>query len=749
MNRFTVKKRSWQESFEALKRYKERHGNTLVPVHNCKEDPALGGWVNHQRSKKDKLSDEQRQLLDSIGFAWSCRNRNKTWNPMIDALKQFKKIHGHCDVPEQYQADQKLADFVKEQRAKYNRGQLSTARMKQLEEIGLALKEEEEEEDDAMEEDEDENSEDGEQDEEEGEEKRNGEMILYDSAFKQQYQKLVDYHIKYGHCRVPKFSRRGDTLGLWVASLKRKYDENPENAMEPRCFELLEELDFFNAPAPAPAPFKKRLSSGLSRRLPISKPTVKPSAANDNEVDAEVDAEVDEDDDEEEEDTGMVVKAVKLEDVQNVQVDVASDDDSDVSSDGDNEEDGNDSDDEDDKSDAGSATSSSSGSDNDTDNENDETMKSSGAKRRHSEISQTSSQRNRANYRDERFMKQFQDLLAFKKQFGHCRVPQSKKWKTLGGWVNNLRVVYNRDPENGVRPDRKEMLDTVGFIWNAGADRPGNDARWEEQYKHLLEFKTKFGHCRVPQTGPHRKLGRWVATQRALYVKDPENGIRPDRLKRLNDIEFTWDAKGYKGRHFYSIASGPGQKPTSTEEKKPPKAMAAEAIKAESDATESDDDDGVVAAQVDEDAPRVKVENGGEAWVGPVDAVAIPSSAVDTIGEAAVQVKVEADAAVVAGAAVQVKVEDNAPVAAEPVMPVKAEEAAPVVAETAVQVKVEDDAPVAAQICQEAKPSAAQLPQASDGLAVKIELAPESMQAPASEPGTVESKPLVHQVSVD
>ena len=36
-------KRTWQESFEALKKYKAKHGDCLVPIHNYRDDPALGG----------------------------------------------------------------------------------------------------------------------------------------------------------------------------------------------------------------------------------------------------------------------------------------------------------------------------------------------------------------------------------------------------------------------------------------------------------------------------------------------------------------------------------------------------------------------------------------------------------------------------------------------------------------------------------------------------------------------------------
>lgn len=278
--------------------------------------------------------------------------------------------------------------------------------------------------------------------------------------------------------------------------------------------------------------------------------------------------------------------------------------------------------------------------------------------------------------------------------------------------------MFNRDPVNGVRPDRRKMLDDVGFIWNAGADRPGNDARWEEQYKHLEEFRAKFGHCRVPQTGPHRKLGRWVATQRALFVKDPANGIRADRLKRLNDAEFTWDAKGFKGRHFYSIAAvcdaAGATKVQQTSTK-------TEAVKGESDATESDDDE-AVAAQVDENQPQVKVEDA-------LDAVAtIPSEG--NSGSATVA------AAPVAAVEAIVKLEDHIHVKREPAL-------VPPQPSTTTVMKAEPTLGPGPPITV-----------ASNTPVIKIEPlatlpAPAYPQPPITNAAAMESKPLVKQVSVD
>ena len=61
-----------------------------------------------------------------------------------------------------------------------------------------------------------------------------------------------------------------------MSSLKRKYAENPETGMEPRCLELLEELDFFAAPSPPPR------TAVPIRRLPMVKPSVIRTQENDD-----------------------------------------------------------------------------------------------------------------------------------------------------------------------------------------------------------------------------------------------------------------------------------------------------------------------------------------------------------------------------------------------------------------------------------------------------------------------------------
>jgi ribosomal protein L24E len=62
---------------------------------------------------------------------------------------------------------------------------------------------------------------------------------------------------------------------------------------------------------------------------------------------------------------------------------------------------------------------------------------------------------------------------------------------------------------------------------------------WLVQYKELVKYKHKFGHCNVPisyKTNP--KLGGWVKTQRHYFKK---NILSEDRIAKLNNIWFAWE----------------------------------------------------------------------------------------------------------------------------------------------------------------------------------------------------------------
>lgn len=63
-----------------------------------------------------------------------------------------------------------------------------------------------------------------------------------------------------------------------------------------------------------------------------------------------------------------------------------------------------------------------------------------------------------------------------------------------------------------------------------------NDKLWLTRYQQLIEYKARFGDCKVPAGwAENRSLGKWVVRQR-----DNEEEMPEERKKMLNDIGFIW-----------------------------------------------------------------------------------------------------------------------------------------------------------------------------------------------------------------
>src|SRR5205823_3571650 len=114
--------------------YKNVYGNTSVP-YDWLHNPSLGSWVKRlrQHRKKGLINAERLRCLDAIGFQWT--NRLDHSESMLAALKEFKREHGHCDVPQRWRENPKLARWVANQRSRKRR--LSEDLVRQLDEIGF------------------------------------------------------------------------------------------------------------------------------------------------------------------------------------------------------------------------------------------------------------------------------------------------------------------------------------------------------------------------------------------------------------------------------------------------------------------------------------------------------------------------------------------------------------------------------------------------------------------------------------
>ena len=124
----------------------------------------------------------------------------------------------------------------------------------------------------------------------------------------------------------------------------------------------------------------------------------------------------------------------------------------------------------------------------------------------------------------------YEELVEYYKTNGDCLV--NKKYTTqtglkLGNWVYTQRTQRFR-----MTKDRLQKLKDINFVWNV------NEFMWEQAYSALLEYRKKYGDCRVNikyKTPNEFKLGIWVSTQRSKKDK-----LAPERLKKLDAIGFVW-----------------------------------------------------------------------------------------------------------------------------------------------------------------------------------------------------------------
>ncbi|KAL7491914.1 hypothetical protein ACHAWT_001353 [Skeletonema menzelii] len=138
----------------------------------------------------------------------------------------------------------------------------------------------------------------------------------------------------------------------------------------------------------------------------------------------------------------------------------------------------------------------------------------------------------------------FDELLDFKKQQGHCNVPQKYAPNPeLGVWVNKQRQEHKKredEKTSAMTDERLKRLQSIGFTW---AQRKGQKG-WNKKYDQLLQYKAKFGNCHVPtKFKENTALGRWVSQQRAEYkklCKGEKTSLTTERISKLDSIGFAW-----------------------------------------------------------------------------------------------------------------------------------------------------------------------------------------------------------------
>ena len=209
--------RTWNERFVALQEFKKVEGHTNVPQGH--DDSGLQYFVVNIKSGTRPLTEVQIKKLNSIGFDWETREQKeeKLWQDMFQRLLDYRKEHGHTNVPAGYGEKPFLGRWVDKQRYNHSRGLLAKHRVEQLEEIGdfqwyTATV--------------------------------NQKSITHDKKWNHMYNKLVAFYREHGHTVVPRSyedENEDKSLVNWV--LRQRVLEKKGLLRDDRR-EKLEEIDF-------------------------------------------------------------------------------------------------------------------------------------------------------------------------------------------------------------------------------------------------------------------------------------------------------------------------------------------------------------------------------------------------------------------------------------------------------------------------------------------------------------------------
>ncbi len=128
---------TWEFMFGLLQRYKDETGDARPSVKDDYMGYQLGNWVTKQRGlyRSGDMPLNRIEKFNSLGPTWS-------WDPIADdyenrilELKQYVKQHGTSRVSTKSGPHQQLGRWIGKMRAAYKKGQLSPERIQEFESI--------------------------------------------------------------------------------------------------------------------------------------------------------------------------------------------------------------------------------------------------------------------------------------------------------------------------------------------------------------------------------------------------------------------------------------------------------------------------------------------------------------------------------------------------------------------------------------------------------------------------------------
>jgi hypothetical protein len=212
---------AWEDRLSELADYRKIHGHCNVPT-KYSENTKLGAWVGTQRTqyklhaegKTSSMTLPRIQELERLGIEW--RVCVTAWEDRLSELAEYRKIHGHCNVPFHFSENTKLGKWVGTQRTKYKlhrEGKISSItplRIEKLEILGF-------------------------------------EWGIHKAVWEDRFSELADYCRIHGHCNDPQRHSKNIRLAKWVEKQRCQYKlkgEGKTSSMTNFRIHALEDLGF-------------------------------------------------------------------------------------------------------------------------------------------------------------------------------------------------------------------------------------------------------------------------------------------------------------------------------------------------------------------------------------------------------------------------------------------------------------------------------------------------------------------------
>jgi predicted chitinase len=206
---------AWEDRLSELADYRKIHGHCNVYEINS-ENTKLCSWVTaqrqqyklHREGKGSSMTLSRVQELEGLGFEWN--RLGVTWEDRLSELADYRRIHGHCNIPAHYRENTKLGTWVTNQRCQYRlylkgkESHVTLSRIQELESLGFEWR------------------------------VSNWEVRL---------SELADYRRIHGHCNVPYTPSKKTKLGNWVTAQRQQYKLHVEGKLSSMTLSRIQELE--------------------------------------------------------------------------------------------------------------------------------------------------------------------------------------------------------------------------------------------------------------------------------------------------------------------------------------------------------------------------------------------------------------------------------------------------------------------------------------------------------------------------